>query len=103
MIHARIEFDDGSTSRWEMPAGDLIGAYRSYRWRKWADVVRQDGNSAMWEPTARYLARLHATDGRTPSRVTLVRRWAEVPPLGSGEAPVWQEFDFYVYEIEPAS
>ena len=101
-IHARIEYDDGSESRWELPGGDLIGPYRSYRWRKWADQVRQDDNAEMWEPTARYLASLHTAGGRTPIRVTLVRTWADVPALGSGDAAEWHEFDFYVYEAEPA-
>lgn len=102
-IHARIEYDDGSESRWDLPAGDVIGPYRSYRWRKWADQARQDDNSEMWEPTARYLASLHATGGRTPIRVTLVRTWADVPGLRSGETAEWHEFDFYVYELEPGS
>lgn len=102
-VHARIEYDDGSESRWELPGGDLIGPYRSYRWRKWADEMRLDDNSEMWEPTARYLANLHSTGGQTPTRVTLVRRWAAVPDLGSGEEADWQEFEFYEYELEPAS
>jgi hypothetical protein len=102
-IHARIEYDDGSESRWDMPAGDVIGPYRSYRWRKWADQVRQDARSAMWEPTARYLASLHTADGRTPTRVTLVRTWADVPALGSGDAAEWHEFEYFIYELEPSS
>jgi hypothetical protein len=102
-VHARIEYDDGSESRWELPGGKVIGPYRSYRWRKWADQVRQDARSAMWEPTARYLASLHTADGRTPTRVTLVRTWADVPALGSGDAAEWHEFEYFIYELEPSS
>lgn len=102
-VHARIEYDDGSASRWELPGGEIVGPYRSYRWRKWADQMRLDDNSEMWEPTARYLASLHSTGGRTPTTVTLVRRWADVPALRSGDEAEWQEFDFYVLDVEPAS
>jgi hypothetical protein len=102
-IYAHIEYDDGSTSRWDLPGGDVIGPYRSYRWRKWADELRRDRNSDMWEPAARFIAALHATDGRAPTRVTLVRRWAPVPELGSGDVAEWDEYDFYVYDVEPAS
>jgi hypothetical protein len=101
-VYARIEYDDGSTSRWELPGGDVIGPYRSYRWRKWADELRRDRNSDMWEPAARYLADLHATGGKTPTSVTLVRRWAPVPELGSGDVAEWQEYDFYVYQTQAA-
>ena len=101
-VYARIEYDDGSTSRWELPGGRVIGPYRSYRWRKWADELRLDRSSEMWERAARYLAGLHATDGKTPIRVTLVRRWAPVPELGSGDVAEWNEHDFYVYDAGAA-
>lgn len=101
-IYARIEYDDGTEARWELPGGDVIGSYRSYRWRKWARELRLDRNSEMWEPAARYLAGLHATGGKTPTSVTLVRRWAPVPALGSGDVAEWQEDEFYVYETQAA-
>lgn len=98
-LYARIEFADGSDVTWNLPGGDLIGSYRSYRWRKWAAEVRRDRREELWDPAARYVGRLHTSAGMTPTRVTLIRRWADVPEPGSGQPAQWEEYAFYTVEL----
>lgn len=101
-MDARVTFAADTTAVWRPPGGGrLVDTYRLYRWRKWVENVRADANAGeLWEPTARWIARLHERDGREVQRVTLVRYWREIPPPGSGEpTPPWRSHEFYVLEL----
>ena len=99
-VVAIVEHGDGSTEEWRIPEADpVVGPYRSYRWRKWQELVRLDVNERFWDPTAEWVAREHARDGRLPSTVRLIRRWKPIAPLtADGIAPTsWNEFEFHVW------
>lgn len=101
-LQARVTYADGETDLWTLPAWDpWVGTYRSYRWRKWMSYVRLDANQGeLWEPTARWIARVHTRGGREVEQVTLIRRWYEIPAPGAGRhVPPWNEYEFYTLRV----
>ena len=103
-FQARVEYADGTRQIWRVPRGGrVVGTYREYRWRKWVEHVRDDTMKDLWRPAAVYAARRGQRDGRMPVRVTLVRRWYDIPPPGAVDRhPPWHEFAYYTLDITPA-
>jgi hypothetical protein len=106
-LEARIRYADGSVEVWHPPTGDpVIGAYRSFRWRKWAGNVLSSDHESLLKPTADWLAETHAKDGRLPVEVVIVKRFYVAPPPGSGRPArqPWKETVLYTggYEGSPA-
>jgi hypothetical protein len=98
-VEADVELADGSVIRYRFPDGDpFVGAYREFRWRKWERLVRLDDSSRYWQPAAEWVAARFAE--RDPVRVTLVRRFADTPPPGSGQPKEWRSVEFYDYELD---
>jgi hypothetical protein len=99
-VEAVLEFDDGTTLVWKVPDFDpIIGAYRSYRWRKWQERIRLDSNDRYWESAAAWIASNNVRDGREPATVRLVRRWRDHETLtadGVSDGEI-NEFEFYVW------
>jgi hypothetical protein len=104
-MQARIRFADGSTSTLDLPrSNDVYGAYWDYRWRKWAEWIRQDAQNQLWKPAALWFARKAAVGGRQPIEVVLVRRWYELLPPGPGPSRgPWQEYPFYTLTVTAPS
>jgi hypothetical protein len=76
-------------------------AYSDYRWQKFGEHLRLDSNRQLWEPFATYLAGQERVGGRTPVRVSLVRRWAELrPPGGAMGLGPWQQFVYYTTPVD---
>ena len=102
-LEARVRYDDGSTATWRPPGGgDLAGAYWDYRWRKWLENTIQDANrDVLWEPAARFAAAELEDEGRTPAKVTLIRRWQDLRPPGAPgpDARPWKSYAFYEAEL----
>lgn len=99
---AEVTFADGSKANWRPPARDhFIGAFRNGRWSKWLEVVRKDVYGPdVWEPTAKYVARLYSDRGRRPIAVRFFRAWQPLPPPGSGQPlPAWREEAYYEYPV----
>jgi hypothetical protein len=99
---ARVEYADGTERTLEVPRGDpFVGEYWDYRWRKWYEWARADAYQNLWDPGARWFARVAADEGGTPVRVTLVRRWRESLPPGPGPArSEWHEFAYYTLNLQ---
>ena len=99
-VEAHVDDADGSTATVTLPGRPGIGAYADYRWGKFEERVRLDANDRLWEPYARFLFDRARADGRSPVRVSLVRRWADTLPPGPGPARgPWREFTFYVLQV----
>ena len=100
-LFARVEYADGSERTLKVPRGDpFIGEYWDYRWRKWYEWARSDDYQHLWDPAARWFARVAADEGGTPVRVTLVRRWRQLLPPGPGPAESdWREFSYYTLDL----
>lgn len=110
-LEAHIYFQDGTLRIWEFPRMEKLGLwerYRKERFRKWRERVRQDLYSAIWEDTARYVARQNNDGKNPPKRVVLVRHWGPIPPPQPGDyQPIAKEYDmklnfrFAFYDVKP--
>jgi len=99
-VESHIEYADGTTTVVRLPRRPGIQAYADYRWRKFEERLRLDVNRRLWAPYARFLVDRARAAGRTPVRVSLVRRWAESRPPGPGpERDSWREFTFYTVRV----
>lgn len=94
-LQATIELVDGRREIWTPPRASAPFALLSYHWDLWT-IAAASGHRPVAERIARRLA---ATRGRDVARVTLTRRWAEVPPPGSAIEKRWHESDFLVFEV----
>jgi hypothetical protein len=99
---AHITYADGSVGSWTPPDDDgLLGAYRTYRWRKWSFAARDDNRPQLQEAMADWLVRHGDHQGRRPVTVELVRRWQGLAAPGSGEADgAWRERTYLTLPLE---
>jgi hypothetical protein len=97
-VYADITFRDGTTRRWEPPHnGLLLSPYRTYRWQKYVERLRADDNAALWEPTARWIAR---DAGGDVTRVQLTRTFRDVlKPGDSGPRAARGSYVFYTLDL----
>ena len=100
-FYAVVRYDDGSAAVWRFPRnGALVGAYRDYRWRKWAENVINDANTVLWAPAAVWAAGRMLRAGRRELSVTLVRRLADLnPPGASPSQGPWHSKSFYTLHL----
>jgi hypothetical protein len=101
-LKARVGYEDGARETWSPPAGgDLTGTYWDYRWRKWMENVIQDAHKRqLWKPAAQFVARQSQREGRTPTKITLVRQWQDLRPPGA-QGPHERTLRAYAYyELE---
>lgn len=95
-----VEFADGSTTTESIYTTAGLGSYVDYRWQKYEEVIRPDDGAPFWESYARYLARQASVSGRTPVKVSLVRRWSQSNPPGPGPARgPWHRHTYYVLTL----
>lgn len=101
-LYATIEYADGEVVRWSVPdeSEPFLSPYRTYRWRKWMEHVRLDDKQGLWRPAAEWLARKYTVDDREPVRVSLTRRWYDLPAPGSGApTPEYNEFTYFELDV----
>lgn len=100
-VHATVTFADGTIERYDYPTFDRVfEVYRNYRFRKYQRRINDDIFDYLRDDGAAYIARQFAGPD-FPSEVTsvtLTRRFAFSPPLGSDVVHEWTEIDFHVYE-----
>jgi hypothetical protein len=100
-VDARVDYSDGTSSVYPIPAGRGLAAYTDYRWIKFEEYLRTDGGGRYWPAYAKYVADQARGQGHDPVRVTLIRRWANTLPPGSGpERCPWHEFTMYVMPVK---
>ena len=110
-LSARVVFENGSDIVWHSPNYSQLNAWERFlmfRRMEYFDSLRQDNNSAAWEPFAKYIAASVAdqTKQGRPVRVELNRYWVVIPePNADGPLmPVRGEWkdpgscQFYVWE-----
>lgn len=118
-LEAHITFADGSLRIWEFPRMEKLGVWERYqkeRFRKWRERVRQDVYRAVWDDTARYIARQVHDPANPPVKVVLVRHWGSIPPPEpdpedktqvrdyqpiAREYPMPYNFRFAFYDVKP--
>jgi hypothetical protein len=117
-LQAEITYQNGASKVWTFPRMEKLGYWERYqkeRYRKWRERVRIDIYSAIWDDTARYIARLNDTPTNHPVQVTLIRYWEPIPvpamvPRRSTfrdyqpmiEEPKYPfKYHFKVYDVKP--
>jgi hypothetical protein len=97
-LEARIAYADGTERTWRVPTGNaLLGAYRDYRWLKWAEWMTSGSRVLLLKPAAAWIARQERLAGRRPVSVTLVRQVSDLP-IGGGRTPA-RPTDLYVHPV----
>lgn len=100
-LETLVTFADGSTERWQMPEGAVIGTnLRYYRWRKWLEYVRADAEWLLWDPTARWIASRYDDRSSPVARVELIRHFHANRALDP--QPAWQSFTYYTLDLATA-
>lgn len=97
-VYARITYADGHT-RTQVPPhnGKLLAPYRTYRWQKYVERLRADDYASLWEPTARWIARVN---GPGVTKVVLVRTFRDaVDPARGGRRAARNEYAFYTLNL----
>lgn len=93
-LAARMTYPDGTTVEWHQPQSDpIVGPYRLYRWRKFANNILSDRRAGLWPDFAAWLARNNRRDGAQPIEVVILRQFHYAPEPGSGGQgrPPWRE------------
>jgi hypothetical protein len=87
-IQAEIEFDDGSSEKYDFPDPMQLSIFKKYRYgekmRKiLSEGIRKEENSYLWKDTARFVLRQMEQSHfhKIPTKVRLYRIWDEVPNL----------------------
>ena len=102
-VEGRIDFSDGPSAQVSISTSDWLGAYASYRWQKYEEVLRPESGSPYWRDYAQYLAARAGRSGRRPVRVTIFRLFAPSLPPGPGPAHgPWQESTMFVLDLGSA-
>ncbi|HLX46628.1 MAG TPA: hypothetical protein VKR43_24435 [Bryobacteraceae bacterium] len=104
-IEAIVLYKDGTTKNWVFPRMDRLSLTERYfkeRYRKFAENLFEDTNSALWPDAARRIARLNATGQSEPAMVFLVRYSSPIVPQNEPHLPAaWDSQVFYAYTVEP--
>ena len=97
-VYATVTYRDGRVEIWEPPHnGQFLTPYRTYRWQKYVERLRADDYAALWDPTARWVAR---QAGHDVVRVVLTRTFRDVAVPGDGKPrPVAGRYDFYTLDL----
>ena len=104
-LEARIAYADGTERTWRVATADpVLGAYRDYRWLKWAEWLTGGSRVHLLKPTAAWIAGQEQRAGRRPVTVTLVRRIFDLPlgPLGTRRVAM-PPVELYVYPVTGAA
>jgi hypothetical protein len=106
-LEAVVIYKNGLTHTWKFPRMEKLGfSERDFkeRYRKFAENVQNDTNSALWPDIARRIARLNANPSNPPALVLVVRYWSEIKPPGPGGAyhpEPWHANIFFEYTVRP--
>lgn len=94
-LRAEVEREDGTVEVWTPPVGDrLLGVFRTYRWRKWANGVVDPDATRLQRGAAAYLQEQFTEPGASPVAEVRLYRGVHVQPRpGSGE-PADRDPDF---------
>lgn len=99
-IDGRVDFSDGTSKIYGITTRRGLGAYSDYRWQKFEESIRPDTASALWPAYAEYLVGRARAEGRSPVRISLIRRSAETLPPGPGpQRRPWTESTIFVMDL----
>ena len=81
----------------------LTERYYRERYRKFAENLQDDRNSALWPDVARHLARLYANPANPPAIVMLIRYWSDITlgENGAQHRAAPRAHIFFEYTVQP--
>lgn len=82
-VHGVVISKDGGIHTWAFPRMEQLGFTTRYckeRYRKFAENLQDDKNSAMWPDVARHLGRMYNDPANAPAIVMLIRYWSDIAP-----------------------
>lgn len=95
-VFARVDRADGTSATYELPDDAGLGAYWTYRWRKYADQMRLPTSQRERAAFASWSVDRDREVGGRPSRITLLRRSSTNLPPGPGpDSTPLREVPFY--------
>jgi hypothetical protein len=105
-VEAVVIFEDGRTRTFKFPRMEQLSLAQRYykeRYRKFAENLVQDSDSALWPDVARYIARLNKNNSNPPEIVMLIRYWSEIVPQADGSYHPGPERAriFFRYDVKP--
>ncbi len=103
-VSALVSYEDGARRIWRFPHdGALVGTYRDYRWRKWAEnLIDPAYAAALWRPAALWAAAREQRPAHQVTEVQLVERYHTIAPPGVSP-PTGPELTrlFYTLHLSP--
>jgi hypothetical protein len=92
-VEAEVLFSDGTRARWRSPDWPRLSGWQRFvlfRHQEYYDNIRLERNRAVWPTLAQHIARtLTPVQGEARAvRVTLLRRWSNIPKLEPGAPPL---------------
>jgi hypothetical protein len=106
-VEGIVIYKNGLTHTWKFPRMEKLGFPEcdfKERYRKFAENIQNDANSALWPDIARRIARMNNNASNPPALVLLVRYWSEIKPPGPGaayHAGPWHANIFFEYTVKP--
>jgi hypothetical protein len=105
-VEATVTYADGKVRIWSFPRMEqlnLTDRYMKERYRKFAEVLKEDMYSAMWPDVARHVALLNNNGSAPVTSVSLVRYWSDIVPRADGEytPSPWNGYRFFSYAVRP--
>ena len=103
-IEALIIHKSGEVTPWKFPRMEQLSIFERYwqeRYRKYAEILRETNNVALWPDAARHLAWLNKDPRNPPEMVILVRHWSDIPAQLNAPRPPEHVQIFYEYKVQP--
>ena len=102
-VKAVVVTRDGHLDVWAFPRMEQLSyneRYRKERYRKFAEVMQQPNNAAIWPDIARHVARLFNNQADPPAKVLLIQYQTDITP-GVDESSTPKATAFYEDYVQP--
>lgn len=103
-LSAELTFADGRKEIWNFPRMEKLNLFERIikeRYRKFGDD-HVASEAYLWPDLCRYLSRVYAARGKPPVSITLIKRFADIPPPEKGLGKVLPEHSeearFFTYQ-----
>jgi hypothetical protein len=105
-VEATLIYKDGSQKTWAFPRMEQLSPGERYieeRYRKFAEILQNDGSDALWPDVARRIARLNSTPLEPVKTVVLIQKWSLIVPRadGSYRPEPWEQHVLFGYGVRP--
>jgi len=104
-VKAVVVTRDGHLHVWAFPRMEELSysrRYREERYRKFAEVMLQPNNAAIWPDVAKHIVRMFSSQADLPAKVLLIQYQADITPGADGTPePTPRPNVFYEDYVQP--